>query len=74
MSTWQPIETAKKDGVKVLLWLRKPYRRVTIASWFDPWGVWIEDGDEPVIGDDMFGIGSAVPSHWMPLPEPPEDA
>ena len=59
---WQPIETAPKDGTDVLLgaegW-------VIIGSWFrfddEGNGRWMhEDG------------ATCDPTHWQPLPSPPE--
>lgn len=69
---WEPIETAPKDGQEVLIYLRSPWSRVELARWFEPWGNWIQSGDPSPIDDEMYGIGSGVPSHWMPLPEPPK--
>lgn len=69
---WQPIETAPKDGTEVMLWLRSPFDRVEKARWYEPWHNWTT-GDlphDPEIGD-VYGIGCAVPTHWMPLPKPP---
>ena len=72
---WQPIETAPKDHVTVVdLW--SGGFRYTNCAWGKPtYGkeyTWVQlnasrdsDGlvDEQVI---------PYPSHWMPLPEPPE--
>ncbi len=52
--TWQPIETAPKDGEYVLLWFPKIER--DMRSWWDRDG-WIVDAH----GD----IGQ--PTHWAPL-------
>ncbi len=64
---WRPIETAPMDGTKFLA-----YRRGEVATAFRvPWNagtMWV------------FGVqcGSeehwpnVKPTHWMPLPEPPE--
>ena len=74
MSEWQPIETAPKDGVVVIL-----------GRWMDEFGFvhgyghfegrpsafvsgWITHGFDPV----MSNLGLASPTHWMPLPPPPE--
>jgi len=73
MSNWQPIETAPKDGTPILLALRAPWSRIALARWFEPWRNW-QEGEhlpDPNI-DDFCGIGSAVPTHWQPLPAPPE--
>ena len=58
--SWQPIETAPKDGARVLLWL--PVGYVTAGS-FRTYGEtksWRGDGGNLL-----------KPAHWMPLPPPP---
>ena len=73
---WQPIETAPKDGTSILVypptWKTK---RAAIAKWNpnryakNPKGYWERD-------DDMQRVTisrGATPTHWMPLPEPPEE-
>lgn len=55
--SWQPIETAPKDGSEFLGWF--PGSTVMIW-WMGQGGVW---------GND-FWEGEA-PTHWMPLPNPP---
>lgn len=70
MNNWKPIETAPKDGREILLWLPAPYSRVEKAHWFEIWGNWQScDFIEPT--DEYCGIGSELPTHWQPLPEPP---
>ena len=85
--TWQPIETAPKDGTRVLL-----YRHVLFVDgrWIDSQqiGYWddpdIEDPDEALFSDKAFwclddlrtGLPillseSDAPTHWMPLPDRP---
>lgn len=54
---WQPIESAPKDGTRVLVWDGE--------EWLARWqayngGYW--DADEYI---------SENPTHWMPLPAPP---
>ena len=64
MSEWRPIETAPRDGTEVL------------GAWEFAWtGGWCL---EPVIYREGAWIVSwdhdaAEPTHWMPLPKPPED-
>lgn len=70
MTDWQPIDSATKDGQEVLIFLRSPWSRIELAKWFVPWGTWITGG-VPSSDDEMYGIGSGVPTHWMPLPAPP---
>lgn len=56
---WQKIETAPKDGTEVLAaWSGSPL--VRIVAYYDRW---IEGRD---------GDGIETPTHWMPLPAPPE--
>lgn len=68
--TWQPIETAPKDGTPVLL-----YREC--AGWsVRGWGYWVDvkgiDGwVSHGFGDPPGNLGLGHPTHWMPLPEPP---
>lgn len=74
--TWQPIETAPKDGTKILLYVR--IRSVLeddfsipeiVVGYFDPnefareWYI-VERTPENTYVDQ--------PTHWMPLPEPPK--
>lgn len=68
---WQSIDTAPKDGTEVLLFLGQPWSRVAKACWFAPWSNW-QEGELPDVDQDEYcGIGSALPTHWMPLPEAP---
>lgn len=68
---WQPIETAPRDGVFILLgyagshtsegrWVGDPSR--------NHWGEtgWFET-DEDVLCEHP-----SEPTHWMPIPQPPE--
>ena len=77
MSDWQPIETAPRDGTRVLLWF--PFTltvEVPGIAWI---GLWAQretdeaDGNvcwiEPEHRDECLG----EPTHWMPLPEPPKE-
>ena len=69
---WQPIETAPKDGRHILLWLPEPWGLVEKARWYGPWNNW-QVGAIPAdpMREEYFGLGSSVPTHWMPLPSPP---
>lgn len=55
---WQPIESAPKDGTKILVWNGYP----SVAFW-GPYSTW-DDGDWH---DDIDGV-----THWMPILDPPE--
>ena len=61
---WQPIETAPKDATNVLLC---DDDIIFIGFWSKGETVWT-DGST-----DMFDQSCAFhPTHWMPLPTPPE--
>lgn len=62
--TWQPIETAPKDGTLVLVYCPHNFaeERVLLADYHI---------DRFCIHIDGQGVG--VPTHWMPLPEPPTE-
>ena len=67
---WQPIDTAPEDGEQMLLW----DGGVVVFGWFN------DNADRWCFMDILTGgveqwpldidIG---PTHWWPLPEPPED-
>ena len=60
--TWRPIETAPKDGTDILLGFEPAigWQRIGKA-----WGgQWVSAWNHHPIHDQ--------PTHWMPLPEPPE--
>lgn len=67
--TWQPIETAPKDGTPILT-----FAPVTGADYILI-GAWIPE-DEPGETEDggTWRDDGETPTHWMPLPEPPEAA
>lgn len=76
VEAWRPIETAPKDGQGVLLWLGGLWQVYAYARWFEPWGRWLRVGDiipstYEAETEEPWGIGCAVPTHWMPLPAPP---
>lgn len=74
---WQPIETAPKDGTDILVIepLNNCYGKITNAFWekeqnkiFDGHkitieGYWAESCDNQLVLE---------PTHWMPLPKPPQ--
>lgn len=69
--TWQPIDTAPKDGTVVDLWVCGPLNRGgRIANCWYSREVWLEDcldrGDLPAAR-----MRGDMPSHWMPIPEGP---
>ena len=70
---WQPIDTAPRDGTRILLaWAGS---EVTEGYWMGDssrnyWGVvgWFS------IDEDVLTSRPSRPSHWMPLPQPPPAA
>jgi hypothetical protein len=77
--SWQPIETAPKDGTHVALVTRGG--SVVRAEWQDTndWNTWVatNEGEHPLSWDDgvcwAFNSDnepSDPPIAWMPLPDP----
>jgi hypothetical protein len=71
MVDWQPIETAPKDGTRILLW---DTDEAVVAKWDDismggakGWQIAVVK----LIGDVNYYEATFNPTHWMPLPEPP---
>ena len=60
--TWQPIETAPKTGISVLLWDE------TLEECTSGWYRVNHTGDQWRNENDL-GIEA---THWMPLPNPPK--
>lgn len=60
---WQPIETAPKDGKRVLLYFRDT--GVTVGFWHQP-------GNERLEGFWLcVDHRKRHPDNWMPMPEAP---
>ncbi len=72
---WKPIETAPKDGTKIDLWYPHGIGRVIDSYWhsIQAWGrdeqIPADEGDPTEIAFVTLGC---EPTHWMPLPEPPQ--
>ena len=62
MSEWQPIETAPRDGTEILLW-EDGY---ILGSWVEEYGYFADP--------DGHLWKNRQPTHWMPLPAPPQGA
>lgn len=78
---WRPIETAPRDGTTVLLWGIWAGEINGLSNWptIDI-GEW-RGGKSDFLGDDWWQLvtGDAYaawmrPTHWRPLPPPPEAA
>lgn len=65
MSDWQPIETCPRFGVRVLMAIPEGSGSSLVQiGWFNRW-------DEPC----FQGLAhNPIPTHWMRLPEPPEQS
>lgn len=67
MSEWQPIETAPKDGTRIVL-------ATSDTAYAGRWaesqyiGMWWMSGDYVAAFSKMN-----PPTHWMPLPQPPKE-
>lgn len=69
MGEWQPIETAPKDGIEVLLWCPA---EGTQPGYHDI-GFWDPGSTDRVEAwRDAVGMCVGDPTHWQPLPEPPQ--
>ena len=64
MSEWQPIETAPKDGRESLCWTKECGQ--VVLYWDD------FNHDEPRWSNG-FDDDQITPTHWMPLPKPPQE-
>lgn len=65
---WQPIETAPQDGTQVLLIARYP----TNVAWSDQYHSWWHTR---AVTEDVHWARwphTFPPTHWRPLPAPPE--
>lgn len=66
MSEWKDMESAPRDGTWVLLyWPTMP------VSWSYPTGFNHDDGYGWLMPSNM-DYGEVFPTHWVPLPSPPE--
>ena len=76
---WQPIDTAPKNGTRIILWDANKGVAISGGWHIDggrddpngyepPWSWWVSDED--LI---MWDSGpDDAPTHWMPLPETPK--
>ena len=75
---WQPIETAPKDEHNLL----GNCREVFLGAWHSSTDYYLKSGWYPVEEEykfdnarDYCGIHAVMeihPTHWMPLPDPPQ--
>jgi len=75
--TWQPIETAPKDGTPALVYAsREGWRGSAIVCAFyhaNQWRIYGVVNGPPFTGKikSTQCLDEVIPSHWMPLPAPP---
>ena len=65
MGKWRPIETAPKDESSILVYARHGFY---VAFWFEGWLAVDDNKHGP------YPLRGPSPTHWMPLPAPPEEA
>lgn len=70
MSGWQPIDSAPKDGMPILV---SAAGEICVAAWTEGfkeggWVGWVMGHGAVACEDDWYRV---EPTHWMPLPEPP---
>jgi len=75
--TWQPIDTAPKDGSTILAVMiyreGGQYGGIHTIRWFEGWNGWVCSSVMIAFDSKADPSDAAYPSHWMPLPEPPAD-
>lgn len=72
-TSWQPIETAPKDGTVILLMGPSGYANIPYRAHVGYWQNYVmrPGGDWRNHSDDWFMDDGADATHWMPLPPPP---
>lgn len=72
MSEWRDISSAPKDGTDIMLWCHFSLKPSIAICRYHESGragahgrfVWLDQGGST--------IAERIPTHWMPLPEPPQ--
>ena len=69
--TWQPIETAPRDGTPILVW---GGHNCSIVTWDAAAAYWRLHGNgqelHDYLGDSEWNYADAA--YWCPLPDPPD--
>lgn len=67
-SGWRTIESAPKDGARILAYaMTRSGEKIAIMRWHQP--------GNPKARGFWYALGTGgtrEPTHWMPLPKPPE--
>jgi Protein of unknown function (DUF551) len=61
MTEWRTIDSAPRDGTRVLIYKRGFAEDIFVAWYSTTWEGW----------HAAYAINFVEPTHWMPLPEPP---
>ena len=75
---WQPIETAPKDEIVLLSHEMDGKQIVTQAAYSHEKLIWWPVSEFSVMCENIIPSGASItfqivdPTHWMPLPTPPE--
>lgn len=74
MGEWQPIETAPKDASEIILGIAGKNGCSFTGYWEDQPNYWGEIGfhDECWRQGGFYSEHPSNPTHWQPLPQPPE--
>jgi len=76
--TWQKTDTAPKDGTVIDLWIQA--KDCTFRAERMRWGSdrrtgeigWIQDGTDMILHRAFGNVGMTA-THWMYMPDPPEE-
>lgn len=73
MSEWLPIESAPKDGTFIILYASHNEPPVSIGYYEDDGELWAGAASQVwwMVEADIMP-SACRPTHWMPLPKPPE--
>jgi hypothetical protein len=77
IGVWEPIETAPKDGTRVLLYYPNYPQKEWVGRYFKNetynFGNLVRKSEGWHTGADRLAtmVGECEPSHWVPLPSPP---
>jgi Protein of unknown function (DUF551) len=70
-AAWLPIQLAPKDGTRIMLWCGD---EIEIGYW--SMSGWVGTPDKPgawIIYENRSDTIELAPTHWQPLPMPPND-
>lgn len=72
---WHPIETAPKDGTEILAYIAYETweKKIEIVYYDDSYRKHNKLKPSWVSARCVDGLEAGIPTHWMPLPEPPSD-